>query len=261
MGATPLGSHGNYERMVFRVPAAVAAAARKGLALRDRFGNAGYKSRTDVGTKRARQLSNGSPAVTLRDIVYIHSYFSRHAVDLKAPLNESKPSNGWMSWLLWGGTPGKKWADAIYRKYVGKSGGKARSNPLTRTSLQPARDAFLSLVENGYGDYDEIDERDWERGFFVEAVRKVTNARFNEIRVYANHADSIRSGRVASFKKHGPIVYRVSYSRPKGKAETETNSVYIGSSLDVALDTYMRLYDRLIAPKDERWPRLYKRMR
>lgn len=120
MGATPLGSHGKYPQVHFSVPASVAAAARKGLVLRERFGNAGYKQRTLVGAARARQLSSGSPKVTLRDIVYINSYFSRHAVDLKERFDPSRPTNGWMSWLLWGGTPGQTWAKGIYRRYFGK---------------------------------------------------------------------------------------------------------------------------------------------
>lgn len=133
MSAKPIGSHGKYEQITFSVPASVASTARKGLSLRQRFGNDAYRKRTEVGAARARQLSSGSPRVTLRDIVYMNSYFSRHAVDLKGPMDPARPSNGWMSWLLWGGSPGQKWARSIYNRYV------ARKNPSPATTLAALR--------------------------------------------------------------------------------------------------------------------------
>jgi hypothetical protein len=113
-GAMPLGSHGDYEKKTFSVPAEVAKAARLGLKLREEFGRGG----TDVGIARARQLSKGSPKVSLRDIVYIHSYFQRHAVDKL--WQKDPPSNGRIAWLLWGGDPGRVWATRIYNEEVGR---------------------------------------------------------------------------------------------------------------------------------------------
>lgn len=120
MGAEPIGSHGHYEKMTFKVPAAVAHAARHGLALREKCGTAAYKERTKVGAKRARQLSSGRPTVTLRDIVFMRSYFRRHAVDLRGQDFDPKcPTNGWISWLLWGGTAGSEWAERLYHRHLG----------------------------------------------------------------------------------------------------------------------------------------------
>lgn len=97
--------------MARTAPAAVAAAARKGLELRERFGRGG----TDVGVHRAAQLAGGKP-VSDDDIKAISSYFKRHAVDKQAKAHdwgdESDPSAGYIAWLLWGGDAGETWADA-----------------------------------------------------------------------------------------------------------------------------------------------------
>jgi hypothetical protein len=122
MGARPIGSHGHYPTKHFAVPAAVAVAARDGLALRKRLGRGG----TDVGIARARQLASGSPRVTLRDIVYIRSYLRRHIVDNLGEKNP--PSNGWIAWQLWGGWAAKKWAERIYNDAL-RRGWITRRNP------------------------------------------------------------------------------------------------------------------------------------
>ncbi len=57
-------------------PAAVAAAAKRGLELREKFGRGG----THVGVARANQLASRE-AVTPKDIKTISAYFARHAVD------------------------------------------------------------------------------------------------------------------------------------------------------------------------------------
>lgn len=96
-------------------PAAVAAAAKKGLELRERFDRGG----TDVGVRRAEQLSRRH-AVSADDVVAISSYFARHAVDKQAKAHawgdDDDPSAGYVAWLLWGGDAGRKWADELKAK-------------------------------------------------------------------------------------------------------------------------------------------------
>ena len=99
-------------------PAAVAAAAKKGLDLRARFGRGG----TDVGVHHAEGLA-ARRAVTADDIVHISSYFARHAVDKDGKAHawgdDDDPSAGYIAWLLWGGEAGKKWADGLKAKLNG----------------------------------------------------------------------------------------------------------------------------------------------
>ena len=94
---------------------AMAAAARRGLRLREKFGRGG----TEVGVARANQLAARDP-VSEADVKSMHSYFSRHEVDKQAKAREwdsdTDPSAGFIAWLLWGGDAGKKWADAKAKK-------------------------------------------------------------------------------------------------------------------------------------------------
>lgn len=89
---------------------AMASEAERGLAWREEFGRGG----TAVGVARARDIKNRanlSPE-TVRRMV---SYFARHEVDKQAegfsPGEEGYPSAGRIAWALWGGDPGKSWAN------------------------------------------------------------------------------------------------------------------------------------------------------
>jgi hypothetical protein len=93
----------------------MAAAAKRGLKLREKFGRGG----TDVGVRRAKQLADGDD-LDAADVKSMHSYFARHAVDKEGAAHQwgsdDDPSAGFIAWLLWGGDAGKKWADAHAEK-------------------------------------------------------------------------------------------------------------------------------------------------
>lgn len=111
MKADPIGSHGEYPRLVFAVPPEVAEEAREGIWYRDEYGIGG----TEVGMSRAIQLSTGRPPVTLRDIVVMRSYFARHAGDKIHQM--SPPSAGMIAWKLWGGFAGYGWVSDVMSAY------------------------------------------------------------------------------------------------------------------------------------------------
>lgn len=94
-------------------PAGVAKEAEKGLKLREEHGRGG----TEVGVGRARQLKARRP-VPMKDIKAMHAYFARHKVDKRGKNwgDPDKPSAGYIAWLLWGGEPGKRWADGLREK-------------------------------------------------------------------------------------------------------------------------------------------------
>lgn len=87
----------------------MAANAKKGLELRERFNRGG----TAVGVKRARQIIDGG-LMSDRDVKAMYSYFARHGVDKNGKAHdwgdENDPSAGYIAWLLWGGEAGKTWA-------------------------------------------------------------------------------------------------------------------------------------------------------
>lgn len=93
------------------VPTAkMAASAKRGLKLREKFRRGG----TEVGVRRAEQLAERRE-VSAADVKAMHSYFARHAVDKNGKTHswdsKSDPSAGYIAWLLWGGDAGKTWAD------------------------------------------------------------------------------------------------------------------------------------------------------
>ncbi len=94
---------------------AMKAEARRGLDWRKEFGRGG----TEVGVARARDIANGKdlPRATIARMV---SYFARHEVDKQgkgwSPGEDGYPSAGRIAWALWGGDPGKSWAEKELRK-------------------------------------------------------------------------------------------------------------------------------------------------
>ncbi len=99
-----------YALIDFVPPAAVAKEAERGLMLRRKFGRGG----TPVGIARARDLKNRR-TLSPRTIKRMNSFFARHLVDKKGKdfFNESRPSNGRIAWLLWGGDAGWAWVDDV----------------------------------------------------------------------------------------------------------------------------------------------------
>lgn len=94
----------------FKPTQKMAAAARRGLRLRTKFGRGG----TEVGVARAHQLAQQRD-LDATDVKAMHSFFARHAVDKDTKTHEwdsdSDPSAGFIAWLLWGGDAGQAWAD------------------------------------------------------------------------------------------------------------------------------------------------------
>lgn len=110
----------------FSPPSGVRSAAKRGLELRSKFKRGG----TAVGIARARDLSNGKN-VSPQTIRRMHSFFARHAVD-KRPgwSNPSKPSNGYIAHLLWGGDAGRSWAAKVDRQLDSRERKKSFEFPL-----------------------------------------------------------------------------------------------------------------------------------
>ena len=100
----------------WRPPADVARAARRGLELRAEQPPSN-RAGTPVGLARASQLANRRP-VSLETLRRMRSYFARHAVD-KEGEGWARDSKGYQAWLMWGGDPGRAWANRILRDVEG----------------------------------------------------------------------------------------------------------------------------------------------
>ncbi len=111
-----------YSKIDFKPPKEVRDSAKKGLELRKKFNRGGLSSQEagklgiGSGIIRASNLARGiniSPSTIKR----MHNYFSRHASDKKPGWSNSKnPTNGYIAWMLWGGNPGKTWANKILKE-------------------------------------------------------------------------------------------------------------------------------------------------
>ena len=99
-----------YKHIDFVPPEGAQRDAARGLELRREYGRGG----TPVGIARARDLANGanmSPDTMRR----MKAFFDRHEKN-RGSGNEDPPKNGWIAWLLWGGDPGRAWANKVVRQ-------------------------------------------------------------------------------------------------------------------------------------------------
>lgn len=99
-------------RQSYKPTAGMIEEAKRGLAWRREFGRGG----TAIGIARARDIANGRE-LPIETVLRMSSFFARHEIDKQAegfsPGEDGFPSNGRIAWALWGGDPGKRWADAI----------------------------------------------------------------------------------------------------------------------------------------------------
>jgi len=108
----------------FKPPKAVRDAAARGLALRREWGRGGLSVQQAAeqglgsGVQRAVNLKNGDN-ITLETVGRMRSFFARHQVNNRPnkKMPDGGPTAGTIAWLLWGGDPGKQWADEIWSKY------------------------------------------------------------------------------------------------------------------------------------------------
>ena len=93
---------------------AMVAEARRGLEWRQAFGRGG----TEIGIARARDIVNRLN-LSRDTVARMVSYFARHEVDKQGEGfsrgEPGYPSAGRIAWALWGGDPGKTWAEGIIR--------------------------------------------------------------------------------------------------------------------------------------------------
>lgn len=112
-------------------PPAVAAAAARGLALRQSASpsNKGgltvsqaHQQGIGSGVQRAVDLKNRR-ALSAQTVRRMHAFFSRHeknkAVD---PGKTPAQDKGHQAWLLWGGDPGRSWARGVVEQMEKKAG-------------------------------------------------------------------------------------------------------------------------------------------
>lgn len=125
----------------FTVPESVRSAARHGLELRRKYGRGGLDAKQahaqgiGSGVQRAANLASGS--VSAATVRRMHAFFARHSAFKK--FHADKTSAAYISWLLWGGNAGKRWADAQVRK-MDRATAKSMSADLNEGLAQALQD-------------------------------------------------------------------------------------------------------------------------
>lgn len=115
-----------FEHIDFKPPKSVASAAARGLTYRkkqkgDKAGltpSEAAKQGIGSGVQRATNLKNRD-AISPKVIRQMVAFFARHTKNkaIKAEFkNEPWRDKGYVSWLLWGGDPGKTWAEKVLRQ-------------------------------------------------------------------------------------------------------------------------------------------------
>ena len=123
----PKRKAGKYGHIDFRPPESVAAAAARGLELRKKASpsNRGgltaeeaSKQGIGSGVQRAVNLKNRD-VVSPEVIGQMVAFFARHEKNKDIPADKKgEPWNakGYVAWLLWGGDPGRQWAEKVKRQ-------------------------------------------------------------------------------------------------------------------------------------------------
>lgn len=99
-------------------PVAVQKAAKRGLALREKYQRGGMstveagKEEIGSGVARAVSLSKGQ-SQSPETISKMVSFFARHEKNKASKAKDGTPGAGAIAWLLWGGDPGRRWAESL----------------------------------------------------------------------------------------------------------------------------------------------------
>lgn len=116
----------------FVPPQGVRSAARRGLELRRKHKRGGLdtkqakKAGVGSGVQRASDLMHGE-ALSIETVKRMKNFFSRHSA--YKDKHSDKTSAAYISWLLWGGNAGQRWAEKVVRQYEAKKGIKKSLAP------------------------------------------------------------------------------------------------------------------------------------
>lgn len=153
LAALNIATEGEYDRQESYTPTdAMVDEAERGLAWREEFGRGG----TEIGVARARDIVNRRN-LSRDTIARMVSYFARHEIDKEgtgwSPGEDGYPSAGRIAWALWGGDPGRTWAEAIARQERAGTGPAAIITDIDGTLIDRRAGVNTALVQ-ALDDYD-----------------------------------------------------------------------------------------------------------
>ena len=168
----------------------MAEEAKRGLEWRKEYGRGG----TEVGVARARDIANRAN-LSEQTIGRMVSYFARHEVDKQgkgfSPGEEGYPSAGRIAWALWGGDPGKSWADKEWSKIQNRK----EAQMFTRRDIT-FEDAEIKVSKSGkgvfsgyasvFGGVDSYDDSIM-KGAYNEVIDSVMKGSGRMPKMFVNH--------------------------------------------------------------------------
>ena len=149
---------------------AMAAEAQRGLDWREEYGRGG----TEVGVARARDIINKRD-LSDDTIGRMVSYFARHEVDKEgegfSPGEDGYPSAGRIAWALWGGDPGKAWAEREWAKIQEAKGMNLKHHAAQLSVKAMGSDGEFSGYASVFGVRDSYNES-VEPGAFMGSLAR-----------------------------------------------------------------------------------------
>ena len=124
-------------------PSGVSNNAKRGIELNEKVNN---KCATQVGKVRAQQLAKKEP-ISVETIKRMYSYLSRAEVNYD---ESDTTACGTISYLLWGGLAGKRWAESKLKE-LGLFEGDLDVSGLPDYVNEPSGSVIVKLVENAGG--------------------------------------------------------------------------------------------------------------
>jgi len=224
-------------------PDSVSNNAKRGIELNEKVNN---KCATQVGKVRAQQLAKKEP-ISVETIKRMYSYLSR----AEEYYDESDTSKcGTISYLLWGGLSGKRWAESKLKE-LGLFEGAIDVSGLAPYENEPSGSVIVKLVENAggfsVGDYvswtfaGRGDDADRGRGQIIDLrVQGEVQVPQTDVTLTATEEDPVALIRTRSNKVVGQYTRNLrKIQKPEGFVEPsagESEDDFIGRCIPKLMD-------------------------